>query len=233
MQALIKDIISSLEELHDQKRVEFAKTSYPTSMRVIGVINPNIKIILKELKSQSKNWTAEQKIEFAKQLTETNIFECHHLALEFIGKDKKALKALTKKDVSDLAIHLDNWVTVDCYSAYILGYAWREGIVQTEHILKWYDSEDFWRKRCALVATIALNQKARGGKGDPERTLKICKLAVEDHHDMISKALSWTLRELSKSHPDPVIEFMDKYRNRLHKRVIREVTHKLEKGTKN
>jgi 3-methyladenine DNA glycosylase AlkD len=82
------------------------------------------------------------------------------------------------------------------------------------------------------VATVALNQKARGGTGDSKQTLEICALAVDDHQEMINKALSWALRELAKVERDPVIEFIEKYRERLNKKVLREVTHKIETGTK-
>jgi len=59
------------------------------------------------------------------------------------------------------------------------------------------------------------------------------ELAVNDHHYMINKALSWALRELSKSYPQPVFDFIEKQKANLHKRVLREVVHKLETGTKN
>ena len=85
----------------------------------------------------------------------------------------------------------------------------------------------------ALVSTVALNLKSQGGTGDINRTIEICELAVDDHHDMINKALSWALREVSKRDKKTVEEFIRKYENRLSKRVLREVKHKLEKGTKN
>ncbi len=50
-----------------------------------------------------------------------------------------------------------------------------------------------------MVSTVALNLKSRGGTGDTPRTLHVCEQVVDDHHDMIRKALSWALRELSKS----------------------------------
>ena len=85
----------------------------------------------------------------------------------------------------------------------------------------------------ALVSTVPLNLKSQGGTGDINRTIEICELAVDDHHDMINKALSWALREVSKRDKKTVEEFIRKYENRLSKRVFREVKHKLEKGTKN
>ncbi|MBN1406680.1 MAG: DNA alkylation repair protein [Calditrichaceae bacterium] len=62
--------------------------------------------------------------------------------------------------------------------------------------------------------------------------MEICELAVDDHHEMISKALSWALRDVSKRNKKTVEEFIKKHESRWSKRVLREVKHKLEKGTK-
>jgi 3-methyladenine DNA glycosylase AlkD len=56
---------------------------------------------------------------------------------------------------------------------------------------------------------------------------------VNDHTDMMVKALSWSLRELSKTDEDAVIDFINRHENQLHKRVIREVNSKLTTGLKN
>ena len=49
---------------------------------------------------------------------------------------------------------------------------------------------------------------------------------------MIQKALSWALRELSKRDRDAVYSFMERYEKRRASRVLREVNHKLDFGTK-
>jgi len=233
MKHLILDILASLEDLADPKRIEFAKTSYPTQMRVIGVTNPNLKIVLKELKAQTRDYTEEEKLRLAKKMIQKDVFELQQLAYEYLDSNKKVLKSLTKNDVEELGKNLDNWVSVDYYAALVVGFSWRERLIGIERIKKYFTSDDFWIRRIALVATVSLNQKARGGTGDSEQTLEICKLAVDDHQDMINKALSWALRELAKVDKDPVIGFMEKYKNRLNRRVVREVTSKLETGRKN
>jgi 3-methyladenine DNA glycosylase AlkD len=232
MKQLIDNIIKSLEAFKDPKRIEMAARSYPTGMKVMGVIVPNVKVVLKELKKQVKNMPASERIELTKQLVQTNIFECQQLAYEFIGNDKQALDELTETDIDELGQNLDNWVSVDYYAGLIVGYAWRVGIVSIDKIKSYLQSDDFWIRRIAVVATVSLNQKARGGKGDPEQTLEICSMAVSDHQEMITKALSWALRELAKVDKDPVIDFIKMHKDKLHKRVLREVTHKLDFGTK-
>ena len=89
------------------------------------------------------------------------------------------------------------------------------------------NSEIVWIRRIAPVATVSLNQKARGGTGDVERTLEICQLILEDHEDMMIKALSWALRELAKRDPEPVREFIEKNKEKLHKKVVKN--HSWEK----
>jgi 3-methyladenine DNA glycosylase AlkD len=231
--SIIQDCISSLESLTDKKRAEMAKYYYPTTMRTIGVTVPDMRIVLNELKTSLKSWTPEQKIEMAKELCNTSVFECRQLGYELIHRDKKTLKALTAGDIRDLGRELDNWVTVDTYSSCILGVGWRTGLISDKEIAEMQKSKDFWIRRTALVATLGLNQKARGGTGDTARTIALCENAVSDHEDMVVKALSWALRELSGTDKPAVIAFIEKHKDRLHKRVLREVGTKLTTGLKN
>ena len=83
-----------------------------------------------------------------------------------------------------------------------------------------------------MVSTVALNNKARGGDGDTGRTLMICKMLVADRDDMVVKALSWALRELSKRDPKSVRTFLREH-DVLAPRVVREVNSKLKTGLKN
>ena len=61
----------------------------------------------------------------------------------------------------------------------------------------------------------------------------ICEMLTEDRDDMVVKALSWALRELSKRDPDSVREFLNEHEDDLVRRVSREVNNKLETGLKN
>jgi 3-methyladenine DNA glycosylase AlkD len=233
MESLIIDIRESLEELADEKRIEFAKKSYPTKMQVIGVTVPNLKIVLKELREQAKLFETEEKLDLIKRLIDKNIFELQQIAFEYLQAEKNLYRSLTERYIESIEKNLDNWISVDYFGAIVVGCAWREGFISTEKVKSYIKSDNFWIRRIAVVATVSLNQKARGGLGDSKRTLEICSLVVDDHEDMIVKALSWALRELAKIEKEPVIEFVNKYENQLHKRVLREVINKLETGLKN
>ncbi len=233
MKTIINEVKSSLQLFADQKRIAFSIRNFPSKMEFIGVSNPHAKTVMKELKSLTKNESDAYKIDLCKRLTNTNIFECQFVAFEYISCQKKLIEKLSMQDIDELSINMDNWVSVDTFSVGILGPAWRIGIVPTEYIYHLYKSNDHWKRRMAIVATVGLNLKSRGGTGDPKKTIEICELAVKDSHEMVIKALSWALRELSKSDAEVVREFLHEHEKQLHKRIIREVNHKLETGLKN
>jgi 3-methyladenine DNA glycosylase AlkD len=233
MKVLIKDIKESLEGFADDKRIEFAKKSYPTKMQVIGVTVPNLKIALKELSKQTRPFKNHEKLDLIKQLIDEDIFELQQIAFEYLQTEKNLYKTLTEDFIESIEKNLDNWLSVDYFGAIVVGCAWRENLISTEKVKRYLTSMDFWIRRIAIVATVSLNQKARGGHGDSKRTIEICKLVVDDHNEMIVKALSWALRELAKIDDESVIDFIDEYKNRLHKKVLREVENKLETGLKN
>ncbi|MCF8297809.1 MAG: DNA alkylation repair protein [Saprospiraceae bacterium] len=229
----VKFVITELEKAADPRRLEMAITNYPTSQRLIGVIVPELKIILKSLKTGFRNEPYSKHIEFAKALVNTNILECQHIAYEFLGKNMKAFKTLREKDVLDLCKNLDNWVSVDTFSCFVGGLAWKEGIIDDELIINWTKSENRWIRRVALVCTVPLNTKSNGGIGNTQKTLMICEMLKHDKDDMVIKALSWALRKLISFDKKSVEEFLIQNENILHNRVKREVRHKLETGLKN
>jgi 3-methyladenine DNA glycosylase AlkD len=143
-----------------------------------------------------------------------------------------AIGRVSSADVEKWATGLDDWGSIDMYGVTVAGVAWREGRVSDRQVMRWTRSSDRWRRRLALVATVPLNSHARGGQGDAARTLRVCEALVDDRDDMVVKALSWALRELSKRDKVSVARFMRKEKQRMAARVRREVTAKMTTGRK-
>ncbi len=230
---MIDQTIAALEILAEKERKERSKLMFPTSMKVLGVRSPNIKKVVNECWDTIKNHSAEKQLNFAKELVKTKILECNQVAFLLLWKNKNALRLIGLKDIEELAQNIDNWVTVDTLSVLISGWVWRENQITNEDVLNWLNSDNRWWRRTAVVSTVALNLRSRGGTGDAKRTLLICEKVISDRDDMIVKALSWALRELSKSDKPAVEKFMAKYDLQLAGRVRREVYTKLQTGRKN
>ncbi len=151
---------------------------------------------------------------------------------ELILAHQGAFSLLGERELEELGHGMDSWSSVDSFARTLSGPAWRDGLIQDEVILKWAHSPDRWWRRAALVSTVALNVRSHGGTGDVPRTLKICRLLVDDHDDMVEKALSWALRELVIHDATAVEGFIAEHENRLGARVKREVRNKLRTGVK-
>ena len=230
---MISKIIAELEFVADPVRKEISKTMFPTSMNYLGVRTPDARELIKEWWVEIRNWPPEKLIDFAKELVETRIFECNGIAYELLWKNKNALRLLKLKDLEELGKNMDNWAITDSFSVMLSGWAWRENQISDSDILNWLKSDNRWWRRAAVVSTVPLNLRSRGGTGDAKRTLMICEKVVSDRDDMIVKALSWALRELSKSDKPAVEDFMAKYDKQLAGRIRREVYTKLDTGRKN
>jgi 3-methyladenine DNA glycosylase AlkD len=233
MKAVVREVLDTLSDLSSEKRRKQILYFAPGSQDVVGVSNPDLKEVIKALREKYKHWDEQHWIALCKALVACDIFECQVLAYEIIGRNKRLLNGLTYKDLMDLWRNLDNWASVDHFSVGIFGVLWGKGVVKDEHIDELLMSGNFWDRRVAVVSTVALNLKSRGGTGDTPRTLAVCEKVVDDREDLIRKALSWSLRELSKRDPQAVRNFIATYQNRLAGLVIREVNHKLDFGTKN
>jgi 3-methyladenine DNA glycosylase AlkD len=160
-------------------------------------------------------------------------FEYRFVAYELVCHHKAALRSLGEEKLELLGRGISSWGDVDTFACYLAGPAWREHQVPDVLIHRWARSEDRWWRRAALVCTVALNNKARGGSGDTARTLEVCRILVSDRDDMVVKAMSWSLRELIRRDPQAVRAFLEEYKNVLAPRVLREVRAKLTTGLKN
>lgn len=233
MDAIVKQVVDALKSIRDERVEEFMKNMIPSAKTVYGVKAPFLREIIKSLRAETISFSVAEKIELALKLIKTDVHEAGQIAYEFIGKDKKLMEEISKEQLYQLNYKLDNWASVDIYSVYIFGVAWRMGKVTDDDLLELVHHNDFWLRRVAVVSTVPLNQKASGGTGDIERTFLICREVITDYEDLIVKALSWALRVLSKVEPDAVREFIEEHEEQLHRRVIREVNNKLNFGLKN
>lgn len=225
-------IIEDLKKDAAPKHNTLGVPGFQTSMKRLGVSSPHIKAIVKNWSEILYHFKPQQWIDLCILITQNRVFESQILAYEILWKNQEALRSLSHQQILVLGEMLDNWVSVDSYSTMIAGWHWREGTLPDAQIFEWLKSENVWYRRVAAVSTIPLNLKSKGGTGDAKRTLMICEKVIDAREDLIIKALSWALRELSKVDKPAVENFLEKHWDRLHPRVRREVTAKLETGRK-
>lgn len=229
----VASILEALQANASEERRAVAVTYFPTAMRVLGVPVPALRVVAKGLAKELKTAPASRVLSLAEALITDGSMEGRQIAYELIEFHKPTTAALTAADIERLRQGLDNWASVDSFAMSIAGPAWRRGLLSDAHIDGWAASPDRFVRRLALVCTVTLNMKSRGGKGDVPRTLRLCTRLAADRDDFVVKALSWALREVLP-HDEPAVQaFLTQHDSALHRRIVREIGNKLRTGRKN
>jgi hypothetical protein len=160
-------------------------------------------------------------------LAEQLIFEegYRFVPYELITHHPGAIEKLSPERALALGKGIHDGSSADIFAQFILAPAWKKHIVTDEHIDQWFTSGDVWQRRAALVSTIYLD-------GDIERMLHYAERLLDDHEDLIIKALSWVLRSAIKIDKDAVLNFLEAHEGRLNSRIRREVRNKETMGVK-
>ncbi len=191
---------------------------------------PLVRPIRREFSKMISSAQPEHVLELAERLIDLDL---RIWAYEVVHYHRPTLRTLDAATIESLGQGLADWASVDVFGGYLAGPAWVNRQIGDHDVHRWAGSPDRWWRRTALVATVGLNVKARGGYGDAPRTLAVCDFLADDRDDMVVKALSWALRTLAPHDPPAVQHFLTTNHHRLAARVIRETRNKLTTGTKN
>ena len=70
----------------------------------------------------------------------------------------------------------------------------------------WVFDDDMWVARAAILHQLGWKDEAR-----PEVVLRYCEARIDHDDFFIRKAIGWALRDLARSHPDDVWDFVDSH----------------------
>ncbi len=222
--------MESRADLNDVKPIA---ARLDAELRALPVRNtPSMRAVCRQFFRELAPASPEFILALARELLQ-NADDYRWIAYELIESHPGAFQSLGQAELEELGRGINSWWTVDSFARTLSGPAWLNGQVPDALIHRWAGSEDPGWRRAALVSTVALNAPSHGGFGDVPRTLAVCRRLVDDHDDMVVKAMSWALRELLVFDPDAVRRFLAEHDIILAARVKREVRAKLDTGLKN
>ena len=96
---------------------------------------------------------------------------------------------------------INNWDLVDCSAHKIIGeFALKEGTHTIRFLSK---SKNMWERRIAIISTFPFIKKKNLGE-----SLAVAEMLLNDEHDLIHKAVGWTLREVGKKNMEVLEIFL-------------------------
>ena len=120
-----------------------------------------------------------------------------------------------------------NWDTVDWLSSNLIGQLLFKYRHMEKDLWQWTDDDNFWVRRASLLANLKHKEKTNINL----LSQTILKLAHEKEF-FIRKAIGWVLRQYSYTDADWVIEFVNKYEDKLSGLSKREALKALKRNKK-
>jgi 3-methyladenine DNA glycosylase AlkD len=203
-----------------------------TQLKVYGVRVPHLRQIARDWQRAHKQVTHEDLMALVEMLWNGESQEERLLAIELLGRYRRRIPDLTWDRFDRWRRKVDNWGLTDALGTGILGpwlLADPEG--RLDYLRDLIADEEVWSRRLALVATVPIN-RGHTGFTIPDLTLELIDRVKAGRHPMITKAVSWALRERTKTHPARVSVYLEENRDVLAAHVVREVSNKLRTGLK-
>ena len=147
------------------------------------------------------------------------------LVLQF----KKSKDHVRRKQIFDFYLkiarqgHVNNWDLVDATAPFFGGY-----LVDTDNVevlRELAESPDLWLNRISVMFTFAF---LRAGQAEP--TLWMADYHLDHKHDLMHKAVGWSLREMGKSHHKALVSFLEKNSAIMPRTMLRYAIEKFPEG---
>ena len=142
--------------------------------------------------------------------------ELQYTALDYLEIRKKLLTPSDLPNLKKLAQTKSWWDTIDFLDR-LVGSIIARFPETKEIILAWSCDEDIWLRRLAID-----HQLLRKEETDTELLEKILVNNLGQTEFFINKAIGWALRDYSKTNPDWVRDFIERYRAEMAALSIRE-----------
>jgi 3-methyladenine DNA glycosylase AlkD len=194
----------------------------------IGVSNPIINDLTRDWR---RELTVEQRVELAKALWDTDIYEARLAAAKLLTQARIRPDDGAWSLIQNWVPEFDSWAIAD--HACMAG---QKRLVadptRLDDVELWITSDHMWTRRAALVITLPWTKQNHPKPVDLERRDRILGWAasyVPDRDWFIQKAIAWWLRELSKHDAPRVVAFLDEYGDAMKPFARKEAARQMNK----
>ncbi|MDQ8758528.1 DNA alkylation repair protein [Streptococcus ruminantium] len=212
--------IAELEEqllaVADFHQVQPMRAYMKNNFDFLGVRTPDRRKVTRELfkksKSQGIDW------DFVEACWDKPYREFQYVAIDYLVIKKKDLALKDLPRLKKLAQTKSWWDSIDGLDELVGKIVLNHPEAKTV-ILDWSVDDDFWLRRLAIDHQLLEKENT-----DTELLEQILVNNLNQTEFFINKAIGWSLRYYSKTNPEWVRMFINKYRNQMASLSIREAS---------
>ena len=211
------NIINELSRNKDESRAAQMSAYMRNQFEFFGVPTPIRKQLCREyFKAAKKSKTVDW--DFVNACWDNPHRELQYVAVDYLANMKAFLTPQDVPKIKAIAISKSWWDTIDGLDK-IVGHIALSYHEVDETLLEWSVDQSIWIRRIAID-----HQLSRKEKTNTDFLEKIIVNNFESREFFINKAIGWSLREYSKTDPEWVKKFIEKYKEKLAPLSIKEAS---------
>jgi len=224
----IANLINDLENLGDPEKKEKLQRYFKTDKGEYGEGDIFLGLYVGDQRKIAKKYRYLS-LPQVMELLQSKIHEHRLVALLILVEQFKKGNEEKRKEIVELYLSntrwINNWDLVDLSAHKILGeYYWDK---PKNVLYQLAESDNLWERRISVISTFAFIRRE-----SYEESLKIAEILVNDKHDLIHKAVGWTLREIGKQDQQKEEEFLMQHYKTMPRTMLRYSIEKFEKEKK-
>jgi len=224
------ELLSAIESLADPAYREGSLMVAPTAQGVHGIRTPDNRRLAREWRRAHRDVDQAVVLSLVEVLWNAESRDERALGLEILNLHPDLVRDLEVARFDRWRLDIDNWGVCDFLGTRILG-PWVEA--EPEDRLRYLEQlvgdAHLYSRRLGLVASVYLNT---GGTEYGEWTLSQVDRLIDERDPMITKAISWSLRQMTRHQASIVEAYVDSRTDRIAALPRREVRNKLRTGRK-
>ena len=206
-----------LQQLADPKQQEILQRFFKTGKGEYGEGDKFIGIKVPVQRKVAKKYQALSLTDI-QTLLNSDIHEYRLTALILLINHYTKANDTNKQKIFDFYLHntkhINNWDLVDITAPKIVGDYLLDK--PRDILYQLARSTNLWEKRIAIIATMTFIKQ-----DDFSDTLKLAEILLNDEHDLIHKAVGWTLREVGKREQSVEENFLNKHYKQMPRTMLR------------
>ena len=196
---------------HNQRFFKTGKGEYGENDQFWGISNPDVRKVAK-----NHNMLSMGEID---RLIKHPIHEVRFAGLLILIAHYKKNKAQREAIFDFYLAHTDyinNWDLVDITAPHILGDFLYFNPSYRSVLYRLATSKNLWEQRIAVISSLGMVRLR-----EFDDAMRLCEQLLFHPHDLVRKAVGWTLREVGKKERVLLTDFLDRYADRMPRTVLR------------
>ncbi|ROO90198.1 3-methyladenine DNA glycosylase AlkD [Actinocorallia herbida] len=175
---------------------------------------------------ESEGMSRARLLDLVAELWDTSVHELHMAAVEALAHRAEALDRRDLPLAERLIRESAGWALVDPLAIQVVGPILGDDLAPLD---RWITDPDLWIRRTALLAHIP---RARAGTADLPRIAAYAEAALPEKEFFIRKSLGWLLRELTRTEPGWVADWVAAHLRTASGVTFREAVRRLPDETR-